>query len=108
MPEHKFVDGDDLKPTNIEHGCEEMFCGEVLEQKYNYILYHFDCRGGYFWARAYLDEIDTVSVHGPFENRETLKHISGALDEALLSYLKRRFRRIKTMGSGSYVTIWSC
>src|SRR5262245_40479249 len=37
------VDADDLAPSKIEHRCEELFEGETLVQKYNYIVYHFDC-----------------------------------------------------------------
>jgi hypothetical protein len=57
MAEHQFVDSDNVRPTEIEHRCDEIFDGEALEQKYNYIVYHFDCNGTYFWARTYTDEL---------------------------------------------------
>ena len=65
MAEHRIVDRDEVVPTEIEHRCEETFNGEELEQKYSYIVYYFNCNGAYFWARTYIDEIDTVSVYGP-------------------------------------------
>ena len=99
MAEHRIVDRDEVVPTEIEHRCEETFAGEELEQKYSYIVYYFNCNGAYFWARTYIDEIDTVSVYGPFEGRRTTSRIRGPLDEGMLSYLKRRFRRVQTLGS---------
>lgn len=107
MAELRFVDTDDVTPSEIEHKCEETFDGEMLEQRYNYVVYHFDCDGSYSWARTYLDDIHTVSVFGPFDRRDTMKPVSGSLDQALLSYLKRRFRKIQTLGSEGYVTLWS-
>jgi hypothetical protein len=107
MAEYRFVDRDNFRPTEIEHKCDEIFDGEALEQKYNYIVYHFDCKGTYFWARTYTDEIDTVSVYGPFESRDTMNRISGSLDETMLSYFKRRFRKIQTLGNEGHMAVWS-
>jgi hypothetical protein len=107
MAGYRTAGADDIGPVEIEHRCEEIFDGEALKQSYNYIVYHFDCAGGYFWARSYLDEIGTVSVHGPFESRETMKAISGPLDPAMLSYLKRRFQEIETSGNEGYQPVWS-
>jgi len=107
MAEPRLVDSDVTEPTTIEHKCEEMFVGGALEQKYNYIVYHFDANGAYIWARTYVEEIKTVSVHGPFESRTTRELIQGPLDPAVLSYLKRRFKTIKALRSEGYVTIWS-
>jgi len=101
MARQRFVDYDVAKPTEIEHKCEEFFDGDALEQIYNYIVYHFDCNGAYFWARTYIDETETVSIFGPFESRATMKKISGSLDEATLSYFKWRFNKVKTLGNGS-------
>jgi hypothetical protein len=107
MPEHRFVDHDEVVPTEIEHKCEELFVGHTCEQRYNYILYHFDCNDAYFWARTYIGEIDTVSVHGPFEGRHIRNRISGPLNEGIFSYLKRRFRKIQTLRNGGYMDVWS-
>lgn len=106
MAEDQFVDSDNIRPIEIEHRCDELFEGEVLLQRYNYIVYHFDCDGSYFWARTYTDEIGTVSVYGSFESRDKRNLISGPLDEAMLSYLKRRFRKIQTLGNAGYEVVW--
>jgi hypothetical protein len=107
MAGDQLVDGDSVKPVEIEHRCDEIFEGRVLLQRYNYIIYHFDCGGSYFWARTYTDEIDTVSVYGPFENRDKKNLTSDPLDEAILSYLKRRFRKIQKLGEEGYTVVWS-
>jgi hypothetical protein len=107
MAEDQFVNGDDIRPIEIEHRCDEIFEGAGLQQRYNYIVYHFDCNGSYFWARAYTDDIGTVSVFGPFESRDKRNLISGPLDKAMLSYFKRRFRKIQKPGEAGYTVIWS-
>jgi hypothetical protein len=36
-----------------------------------------------------------------------MKLTSGPLDEAMLSYFKRRFRKIQKLGNEGYTAIWS-
>ena len=103
----RLVDPDSAKPTDIEHKCDEISDGDTLQQKYNDFVYHFESDGRYFWARSYVEDIGTVSIYGPFDGRETMKPISGPLDEAILAYLRRRFEKIDTLGSGGYMTVWS-
>ena len=105
MTAFRIVDTDDIKPAEIEHRCEEYFEGDGLEQKYDYLVYHFDCDGAYFRARTYTDDIGIVSVLGPFESRGSLKPVPGGLNEAMLSYLKRRFRKVQTLGNQGYVAV---
>ena len=109
MTEFCFVDEDPVRPTEIEHRCEEIFDDGAMTQRYNYLVYHFVGDGAHFTARAYLDSIDTVSVYGPFEGRDSSKPVSGPMNEAMLAYLKRRFRRIEKLGDEGegYVTLWS-
>jgi hypothetical protein len=107
MAEDQFVNSDNIRPIEIEHRCDEIFEGAALQQRYNYIVYHFDCNGSYFWARAYTDDIGTVSVFGPFESRDKRNLTSGPLDEAMLSYFKRRFRKIQKLGKEGYTAVWS-
>jgi hypothetical protein len=107
MAEDQFVNSDNVRPIEIEHRCDELFEGGALLQRYNCIVYHFDCNGSYFWARTYTDEIGTVSVYGPFESREKRNLTSGPLDEAMLSYFKRRFRKIRRLGEEGYAVVWS-
>jgi hypothetical protein len=106
MAKHRTVDRDDVVPTEIEHKCEVRFVGDKCEQIYNYIIYHFDCNGAYFSERTYLDEIETVSVLGPLEGRHPTR-TSGPVNEGMLSYLNRRFRKIQTLGNDGYVEVWS-
>ena len=103
--EATFNDQDALQPTAIEHRCEEILSGGKLEQIYNYIIYHFEREGAYFLARTYLDDIRTVSLHGPFETRATMRPTNGCFDEAVLAYLKRRFRNVQTLRDGGYAPI---
>lgn len=107
MSNHGSVDREEVGPTAIEHQCQELNVGEELQQEYNCIVYHFEGASAYFWARAYMDDIRTVSIYGPFENRHSMNRISGCLDEGVLCYLKRRFRKIQTLGNSGYVEIWS-
>ena len=100
-----FIDEDPVRPTAIEHRCEEIVTEGKLEQRYNYIIYHFDCDGAYFWARTYLDDIKTVSLHGPFESRNAMRPTGGRFDEAVLAYLKRRFRNIQTLQDDGYASV---
>lgn len=110
MNDFSFVENDDLRPSEIEHRCEEMYdAGGKLQQKYNYVVYHFAAAGRFFYARAYLDEIGTVNVYGPFEGRNYSAQgasFSGRLDDAMLAYLKRRFVIIQRLGREGYVTVW--
>jgi hypothetical protein len=103
--EHRLIRQDPIQPSAIEHKCEELFVGDKLEQKYNYIIYHFDYNGTYFWARTYLHDVETVSLHGPFESRATMKPTNGSLDVAVLVYLKRRFRNVQTLQNDGYAPI---
>jgi hypothetical protein len=111
MEEFRFVDDDGIRPTEIEHRSEEMFDGDTLSQKYNYLVYHFRCDGAYFWARSYVESIDTVSVYGPFAGRDDTTPVPGPVSEAVLAYLQRRFKRIERparAGEGEgYVLLWS-
>ena len=103
--EAQFVDEDAISPTMIEHRCEDIVSEGKLEQRYNYIVYHFECDSAYFWARAYLDDVKTVSLHGPFENRTTKRPVEGAFNAAVLAYLKRRYQIVQALGDGAYAPI---
>jgi hypothetical protein len=103
--EARIIDEDPIHPTAIEHRCEEIVSGGKLEQRYNYIVYHFECGGVYFWARTYLDDIRTVSLHGPLESRATRRPTGGSFDEAVLAYLKRRFANVQALQKDGYAPI---
>jgi hypothetical protein len=104
MSDHEWRDADDIVPTAIEHHCEELIVGGRLEQRYNYLLYQFEYGNTRFLARAYLDELGTVSVHGPTD-MNTKEPIQGDVDPKVLAYLRRRYRKVKRFLDGSYVPI---
>ena len=105
MADHRIKKDDAVQPTEIEHRCDEMFDGERLIQRYNYIVYHFENGGRYFWARAYLDDAGAVAMYGPFDSRAAKNPVAaGGLDDDVIAYLKRRFRKVQTLGSGGYTT----
>ncbi len=105
MPNARTSSDDTVRPTEIEHRCEEMYDGKGLIQRYNYIVYHFEIGGRYFWARAYLDDAGTAALYGPFDSRGGKNPVAaGALDDDVLAYLRRRLRKVETLGSGGYVT----
>jgi hypothetical protein len=105
--EFSFIDEDPVVPVSIDHRCEEIFDSGKLDAKYDFIVYHFECDGAYVWARSYLDRTETVSVYGPFESRDSLKETGGKFNEAMLGYLRRRFKYIEAMVHGEgYVQIW--
>ena len=101
----RIIDHDSIEPTAIEHRRDDVYHGDVLEQTYNYLLYHFESDGAYFFARAYLDDIRTVSLHGPFESRTQVRPTGAPLAEPVLDYLRRRFRSIQVLQASGYVSI---
>jgi len=105
MPDVRTSPDDAVRPTEIEHRCDEMCDGNRLIQRYNYIVYHFENGGRYFWARAYLDDAGKVALYGPFGSRDAKQSLPGALDEDVLAYLRRRFRKVETLSGGGYVTV---
>lgn len=109
QPETKFVEEDTLAPARIEHHCEEIHADGELEQKYNYLVYHFEMHGRYIWARAYLDEIDQVSIFGPFDSEQTLNAVSDdAFEVLVMNYFKRRYEVIQKLSEemGGYAVVW--
>jgi hypothetical protein len=92
-------DIDVVVPTEIEHKIEEIWGGgkaDQLEQRYNFIDYHFELDGVYLGARAYLDDIGVAVVFDPFERRGSIKKVdTPKAKDAVLAYLRRRFRTVQ-------------
>ena len=101
------TDTDAVSPSAIEHRCEEIWIGGELEQIYNYFVYRFDLDGLHYWARAYLDDIDEVSIMTASTDLEGLatQQMDGP-PAAMLDYLQRRYRRIMILGPEGYQPIW--
>ena len=107
MREHTFINTDPVVPVEIEHKVDELFTNGVLQQRYNFIDYHFEVDGAYCRARAYLDSIESVAIYGPFKARTSLSPVeSPQFLEDVLSYLKRRFHEIKALGAEGYELLW--
>jgi len=91
MDEH-----DPITPSQIEHSVDEVWDGERLEERYNYLDYHFEEPGAYVRARAYFDDPRTATLFGPFERRGSITRVtSHSMLDAALVYLKRRYPNVE-------------
>lgn len=105
----RWEDDDPITPDRILHLSEQIWSGDVLEQDYNYLVYEFDIDGRIFRARAYLDEIETVSCLGAFSpdapESEAMAAIGGPIDPRVLAYFRRRYRTIRRLTAAGYETV---
>jgi hypothetical protein len=94
-------EGDPIAPTGIEHNVEELWADEenlILEQRYNYLDYHFERGGRYCRARAYADAPQAITLFGPFVARGSLQRVNDPdLEQDVLGYLNRRFAEVKRL-----------
>jgi hypothetical protein len=100
-------EADPILPVRITHNSEQIWNGNTLEQNYNYLLYEFETEQHLYRARAYLDDIHTVAVSGPFEKDSArpapLERVE--IDKRVLAYLRRRYVEITKLGPSGYVPI---
>lgn len=61
-----------MEPYQIAPLFEVIGTDGQIDQIYNCVIYRFQDDSAYIRARAYLDEIDTVSVFGPFQSERDL------------------------------------
>jgi hypothetical protein len=61
--------------------------------------------GAYYWARAYLDTIGEVSIYGPFVSRQDMTQLSKPIDQGVIAYFQRRYRRLSRLSAQGYETI---
>ena len=107
MSDHRFVESDAIKPTRIEHCCEEIWDGDRLEQQYNYLVYDFDCEGVRWRARYYLGD-DAISILAAFGADGTpIGLVARECPEVVLAYLRRRFTKIDVLTEEGYETLWA-
>lgn len=100
-------ESDRIKPAEIRHNVEEIVANGETEQIYNYLDYRFEKPGVHCRARTYLDDIDTVSIYGPFDGADSEREIDAPeFYDGVLSYLKRRFLVIDALEDEGYHTIW--
>ena len=91
----------------ITHNSEQIWNGNALEQNYNYLVYEFETEQHLYRARAYLDEVHTVAIYGPFNkdsaNPAPLEGVE--IDQRVLVYLRRRYAEITRLGPAGYILI---
>lgn len=107
MAELRLDEDDPIVPVRITHNSEQIWDGDTLEQDYNYLVYEFETEQYQYSARAYLDEMHTVAVYGPFE-RDSSGHMptkDAEIDQRVLAYLRRRYAEITRLGPTGYVPI---
>lgn len=98
---------DPISPVRITHGCDQLWRGDRLEQRYNFLDYEFETEAHRYRARAYLDDIQTVSIFGPFEKATTIltAAVGVEIDHRVLAYLRRRYAVIKKPSPDGYVPV---
>jgi hypothetical protein len=91
---------DPITPIRIRHQVDEIIAENgAVEECYNFIDYDFEQPGAYIRARTYVDEIESVTVYGPFDSSRSMVAVNAPeLERAVLQYLERRFRRVKRRG----------
>lgn len=90
--------GDDAISPKIERTVEELWDGNVLEQRYNFLDYHFEEGGAYLRARAYLDQMEAVTLFGPFQERGSIAKVKAdEAERAALTYLERRYGIVRRL-----------
>lgn len=101
------VEEDPILPVRILHNSEQIWNGNSLEQDYNYLIYEFETEQYQYHARAYLDEIHTVAIYGPFDKGSigstSLDEVE--IDQRVLSYLRRRYSEVKKLGPTGYTSL---
>ena len=106
MAENRFEDDDPILPVRITHECERIWNGNSLEQEYNYLVYEFDTELHSYWARSYLDDINKVSIYGPFRSNKREPALGKQeIDERIVAYFRRRYRKLQGLGSNGYIVI---
>ncbi|HTH96849.1 MAG TPA: hypothetical protein VL574_05485 [Stellaceae bacterium] len=99
---------DPIVPTGIEHKIDEILDERGdLDQRYNYIDYHFVQDGMTALARAYCDSMRRASLYGPYKDQERATGaVAEAFQTAIMGYLQRRFDTIQVLGRDGYETVW--
>lgn len=100
------VDADTIVPSAIKHNVDKIYEGGRLSRRYNFVTNHFESASSEMTARAYLDDIETVALFGPFKSKSLTPMLDESLRESVLCYLIRRFHFIKEFGESGYDIIW--
>jgi hypothetical protein len=107
MSDFRMDEEDAIVPARIVHNSEQIWNGNTLEQNYNYLLYEFETDEHLYRARAYLDDIQTVSILGRFDRASSQPEVltSEQVDPRILAYLRRRYAVITILGPTGYTPI---
>ena len=107
MADFRMDEEDAILPARIVHNSEQIWNGDTLEQNYNYLVYEFETDEHLYRARAYLDDIQTVSILGRFDRASSQPEIltSEQVDPRILAYLRRRYAVIMILGPAGYTPI---
>ena len=104
MSDFRMDEEDAIVPARIVHNSEQIWNGNTLEQNYNYLVYEFETDEHLYRARAYLDDIQTVSILGRFDRASSQPEMltSEQVDPHILAYLRRRYSVIMILGPTGY------
>ena len=107
MSDFRMDKEDAILPARIVHNSEQIWDGNTLEQNYNYLVYEFETDEHLYRARAYLDDLQTVSILGRFDRVSSQHEIltSEQVDPRILAYLRRRYGVIEILGPTGYTPI---
>jgi hypothetical protein len=86
---------DPIEPIRIEHAVDEVWEGEQLLQRYNFLDYYFERDGAHCRARAYADDFQDAALFGPSDSQGGIRNIVAPdFERDVLLYLQRRFPTI--------------
>ena len=86
---------DPIEPTQIKHVVDEVWNGDRLEQRYNYLDYRFERDGVHCRARSYADDFGEVTLFGPFHGPDGTRTTSDpSLERDVRAYFSRRFLKV--------------
>lgn len=89
-------EADPIEPVQIEHSVDEVWDGDRLEQRYNFLDYHFERDCAYCRARSYVDDFQVVTLFGVFDARGSiLKTSNPGFERDVILYLERRFPNVR-------------
>lgn len=107
MSDFRMDSEDAIVPVRITHSSEQTWNGNTLEQNYNYLVYEFEIGEHIYRARAYLDDIRTVSILGRFDSAGSTPVLltKAEVDPRVLAYLQLRYAVIMLLGPTGYEPI---
>jgi len=95
-----------MEPYQIEHLVEVIGTDGQIDQLYNDFVYKFQDGSAYVWAWAYLDDMGTASIFGPFKSETDLTPVeNSSLVNGVIEYMKMRYPNLQAFGPNGYVKI---